>query len=192
MKRRASPSTSRSRDLRRRQTDAERLLWARLRDRRLVGAKFRRQHPIGRFIADFACPELGLVVELDGGQHSAQSKADARRTDELSRHGYRVLRFWDNDVLKSLESVLGAILAEVISPSPLPSPAQGRGNEKRTKTALPLLSEERVGVRSIPRACGPSSLPLPSVTAHAAPDQGRGKQTSGPVNCTFPVIRTPL
>jgi very-short-patch-repair endonuclease len=93
VKARPSISRDRSRRLRHDQTDAERKLWGRLRDRQLFGAKFRRQHPIGPFIVDFCCPERLLVVELDGGQHATQEDADRRRSDFLAGLGYRVLRF---------------------------------------------------------------------------------------------------
>ena len=107
------PQASRIRDharrLRRDQTEAERRLWSRLRARQLCGAKFRRQHPIGRFIVDFCCLERALVVELDGGQHAMQAEADRKRTAFLSSRGFRVLRFWDNEVLKDIEVVLEQI-----------------------------------------------------------------------------------
>ena len=116
----------RARELRRRQTDAERMLWRRLRDRRLGGQKFRRQHPIGRFFADFACVELQMIVELDGGQHAAQLHYDDNRTRYLQRHGWHVLRFWDNDVLNQTEAVLESILnAMTMTPHPNPLPASG-------------------------------------------------------------------
>ncbi len=124
----------RARQLRRNQTDAERKLWARLRSRELCGFKFRRQYPISPFIADFCCFEQRLVVELDGGQHAQQTEADQRRSDLLTRHGYRVLRFWDNEVLQNIDGVLQRI-AEALSnpngnlePSPVPSPT-GRGSK---------------------------------------------------------------
>lgn len=107
----------RSRRLRLEETDAERHLWARLRDRQIAGAKFRRQHPIGPFIADFCCPERGLVVELDGGQHASQQEADARRSEYLRGHGYRVLRFWDHEVLREPDAVLARI-AEALEDAP--------------------------------------------------------------------------
>jgi len=88
-----------ARGLRRRQTDSERVLWWQLRDRQLHHAKFRRQHPIGPYIVDFCCLAHRLVVELDGGHHAAQIQADERRTAFLRQRGYRVLRFWDHDVL---------------------------------------------------------------------------------------------
>jgi very-short-patch-repair endonuclease len=119
-------ATSRARELRRELTDAERRLWSRLRDRRLAGAKFRRQHPIGPFDADFCCPDYHLVVELDGGQHQEQAATDARRTAFLGSQGYRVLRFWDNEVLQNTDGVLMRIL-EILEapPSPRPSPSRG-------------------------------------------------------------------
>jgi very-short-patch-repair endonuclease len=117
-----------ARDLRRRQTDAERRLWARLRDRRLTGAKFSRQVPIGPYIVDFCCRELRLVVELDGGQHAMQGAYDAERTAFLGRLGYSVLRFWENDVLRNTEGVLIRIVEGLASrPSPRPSPQRGEG-----------------------------------------------------------------
>jgi very-short-patch-repair endonuclease len=96
-------------ELRQNATDAERRLWATLRDRRLQGHKFRRQHPIGRFIVDFACTKRRLVIEADGGQHN-ESTADVRRTAWLESQGWRVIRFWNNDILANTEGVLCAIL----------------------------------------------------------------------------------
>jgi very-short-patch-repair endonuclease len=99
-----------ARQLRHRSTDAERRLWSKLRDRRLGGCKFRRQHPIGPYIADFVCTESYLIVELDGGQHfSRQKRYDQARDAWLAQQGYRVLRFPDNVVLKEVESVLQVI-----------------------------------------------------------------------------------
>jgi very-short-patch-repair endonuclease len=97
---------SRARDVRRTLTDAERKLWYALRDRRMQTVKFRRQAPIGFYIADFLCVQHRLVVEVDGSQH-AQSSRDAW----LQREGYRVLRFWNHDVLTARESVLATITA---------------------------------------------------------------------------------
>src|SRR5438445_3048886 len=97
-------------ELRRNTTDAERRLWVALRGRRLAGYRFRRQHPIGPFIVDFACTEHWLVVEADGGQHN-ENAADDRRTEWLARRGWRVVRFWNNDILAHTEAVLEAILA---------------------------------------------------------------------------------
>jgi very-short-patch-repair endonuclease len=101
--------SQRARALRVSMTDAERRLWACLRGRRLVGYKFRRQHPLGRYILDFACIEHRLAIEADGGQHS-ESAADERRTAWLERQGWRVLRFWNNEILANSEGVQEMIL----------------------------------------------------------------------------------
>ncbi|WP_159681298.1 DUF559 domain-containing protein [Luteimonas sp. 9C] len=107
-----------ARHLRRESTDAERLLWFHLRDRRL-GAKFRRQQPVGPFIVDFLSVEAAVIVEVDSSQH--QEAVDADRTRFLERRSYRVLRFWNHDVLVRTESVLEVILARVaLTPTPLP------------------------------------------------------------------------
>ena len=110
-------------------TDAEQLLWRHLRDRQQAGAKFRRQEPIGRYFADFCCVEHKLIIEVDGGQHDdgRQIEYDRRRTAELRRRGYRVLRFWNTEVLGELMGVLETIAEELIgSPHPDPLP-EGEG-----------------------------------------------------------------
>jgi very-short-patch-repair endonuclease len=98
------------RRLRGQQTDAERKLWFALRDRRLGGFKFVRQEAIGPFVVDFICREKSLVIEVDGGQH-AENAADAKRDTYLAGQGYRVMRFWNNDVLSNREGVLETILS---------------------------------------------------------------------------------
>jgi len=100
---------ARARQPRREQTPAEALLWEHLRNRRLKGLKFRRQHPVGRFVADFYCAQHRLIVELDGAVHRMQGEYDALRTEELERDGYRVIRFTDNQVERDLEWVLERI-----------------------------------------------------------------------------------
>ncbi len=100
----------RARTLRANQTDAERRLWSRLRNRTFFGFKFRRQVPIGPYIVDFLCMERMLVIELDGGQHDERAQADARRTAYLETQGYRVMRFWNNDMLANTDGVLTLIL----------------------------------------------------------------------------------
>jgi very-short-patch-repair endonuclease len=107
-----------ARRLRDTQTDAESKLWMRLRNRQVNGAKFRRQHPIGPYITDFCCMENGLVVELDGGQHAEQVQADQKRSGYLERKGYRVLRFWDNEVLANIEAVMERIFQVLNDPHP--------------------------------------------------------------------------
>jgi len=103
--------------LRTTQTDAERRLWYHLRAHRFMGLKFKRQKPIGRYIVDFVCIEQRLIVELDGGQHAGQVAYDQRRDDWLRGEGYTVLRFWNNDVMERLESVLEEI-SRVLALSP--------------------------------------------------------------------------
>ena len=109
-----------ARALRRNMTPQERKLWFLLRDRRFAGYKFRRQLPLGRFVVDFACWQAKLVIELDGGQHSENVDYDELRTLWLARHGWRVVRFWNND-LDNVEGVLMAITA-ALKQSPHPDP----------------------------------------------------------------------
>ena len=104
-------TTDRAKELRRNQTDAERTLWTHLRNRRLDGYKFRRQRPLGRYIIDLICLEEKLIVEADGGQHSWQQLYDSERDEWLESQGYRVLRFWNNQVLNDTEAVGETILA---------------------------------------------------------------------------------
>jgi very-short-patch-repair endonuclease len=103
-----------ARDLRHNATDAERCLWQHLRGRRLNGLKFRRQYPIAGYVADFACVEAKLVIELDGGQHLEQAECDTNRTRKMQVNGYRVLRFWNDDVLLRTEAVLDEILRHLL------------------------------------------------------------------------------
>ena len=119
-------SVERARELRQTMTDAERLLWSRLRRRQVHGLHFRRQHPIGPFIADFACTRAKLVIELDGGQHVRLKDKDAARTRRLEQTGYRVLRFWNHDVLTQIDAVLQVIAAVTQAPPSQPPPAARR------------------------------------------------------------------
>lgn len=125
-----------ARGLRRRQTDAERKLWAGLRSSQLDSLKFRRQVPRGPYIADFVCEEAPLIVELDGGQHGDEEGLanDQIRTIHLESLGYRVLRFWNPEVLSNTQGVLDTILdiatTRTKTPSPNPLP-KGRGLEAR-------------------------------------------------------------
>jgi very-short-patch-repair endonuclease len=117
---------NRARELRSNQTDVEAKLWRHLRDRQVFAAKFRRQHPIGPYIVDFCCPTLCLIVELDGGQHAQQTMADESRTRFLESRGYRVLRFWNNQVMTQLDAVLEEISKWCVDPHPSLS-LKGRG-----------------------------------------------------------------
>src|SRR5258708_23635015 len=118
-----------ARDLPKSSTEAERRIWSHLRSERLGGHVFRRQHPIGQYIADFYCHAVRLVVELDGGQHNEPEALayDQRRTVAMSAEGVHVIRFSDYDALKDPDAVARTILREVESrlagqPPPLPSP----------------------------------------------------------------------
>lgn len=108
---------SRARRLRKEQTPAEATLWHRLRDGRLNGLKFRRQHPIGPYIADFYHPQARLVIELDGGDHLNQQEYDTSRTEWLNSQGYRVIRFTNDDVRYHIDLVLAQIIVHC-SPTP--------------------------------------------------------------------------
>ena len=131
----------RTRALRQVQTDAEALLWSKLRDRQILNLKFRRQRPIGPYFADFACLEIGLVIELDGGQHVG-SAYDTKRSSDMQALGFQKLRFWNNDVLIQIDVVLEKIFQtpetltlalsrarerEQHEPVSVPSPVFGRG-----------------------------------------------------------------
>ena len=124
-------TTARARRLRKDSTEAERAIWRRIRDRQLDGHKFRRQQPVGAFILDFVCLERKLVVELDGGQHAGQVSKDAERTAWLESQGFRVLRFWNHDVLRDIEVVAEAIRMAVLGPPPHPTPLPRRGEGER-------------------------------------------------------------
>jgi very-short-patch-repair endonuclease len=107
---RSNPRTKhRAIELRKESTAAEQRLWSKIRNDQL-GIAFRRQHAIGKYIADFCSPKAKLIIELDGSQHLEQSEYDAERTAYLESKGYKVLRFWNNDVMKGIESVIRAII----------------------------------------------------------------------------------
>ena len=113
----------RARDLRKKQTEAEKKIWQHLRNREIAGHKFRRQHVIGYYIVDFVCLSRKLIVEVDGGQHVETARYDAKRTEFLKSKGFAVIRFWNNDVLINTDAVIQKIYdALTRSPSPQPSP----------------------------------------------------------------------
>ncbi len=105
---------ARARALRKVSTDAERLLWRHLRARRLAGFKFRRQEVIGPYIVDLVCLETRLIIEADGSQHAGQQPYDRQRSVFLATWGYRVLRFWNSEILVDIESVLERIRMELV------------------------------------------------------------------------------
>jgi very-short-patch-repair endonuclease len=121
-----SGSVQRARRLRRDSTDAERVLWRGLREV-FPKAKFRRQSPLGPYIADFPSFRCQLIVEADGGQHDLNAEKDSVRTAYLEAQGYRVLRFWNNDVLGNLDGVL-QVIATALIPHPDPLP-EGEGED---------------------------------------------------------------
>ena len=123
-------SASKARQLRKDSTDAERRMWALLRNRQFADRKFRRQVPIGPYVVDFVCLEKRLIVELDGGHHMTRGDYDAERTKWLMGQGFRIIRFWNNQVLNEAVSVLDALLLELEmepSPSSQPSALAGEG-----------------------------------------------------------------
>jgi len=122
--------------LRRTATESEQALWNHLRSRRLGGHKFRRQWTLGPYIADFCCVESGLIVEADGSQHNEEE--DRVRTAYLRAQGFRILRFWNNDILTNVEGVLTVILealggSQEEDPHPNPLPRAGEGARRRSR-----------------------------------------------------------
>ena len=114
-------------------SDAEQVLWNFLRSRQVAGLKFRRQHPFGNYILDFVCLEKKLVIEVDGGQHGQQAVYDESRTQALQAAGFCVLRFWNNEVLKEIESVkekIGLVVQGLQSHPPPNLPLEGGGGKQ--------------------------------------------------------------
>ena len=120
-----SRPTARSRELRANMTDAEQRLWSALSARKVAGTRFNTQHPIGRYIGDFVSRGARLVIEVDGGQHGIDERADQRRTAFIEAQGYRVIRFSNNDVLGNLEGVVAEI-ERVLADMPSPNPSRKR------------------------------------------------------------------
>ena len=119
-----------ARKLRKNMTNAERKLWQILRHCHLGGLRFRKQAPLGHYIVDFLCCEKQLIIEIDGGQHADEVKYDNQRTKWLEKQGYRVVRFWNNEVLTDLEGVAEVILRECdSSPPPNLPPQAGEGSK---------------------------------------------------------------
>jgi very-short-patch-repair endonuclease len=118
---------ARARALRRSPTEAEKVLWGELRYWQIDGHKFRRQQPVGNYIVDFVCLEKKLIVEVDGGQHAEQCDYDSERDAWLRQQGYKILRFWNNDVLAYRASVIEKI-CDMLKSTPFlhPSPHGGR------------------------------------------------------------------
>ena len=121
--------TLRSRELRNSATAPERILWRHLRNRQLGGIRFNRQLPIGPFICDFVARTARLIIELDGGQHAVAADYDSKRTIFLELRGYRVIRFWNADVLENIEGVV-TVIKEALKDRPSPCPLPRAGGEK--------------------------------------------------------------
>jgi very-short-patch-repair endonuclease len=118
---------SRARQLRKNPTDAERLIWQKLRFWQVDGCKFRRQQPLGNYIVDFVCLEKRLIIEVDGGQHAEDANYDTDRDAWLRNQSFVILRFWNNDVLKNIDGVMEVIVKNLQSTPYLnPSPQGGR------------------------------------------------------------------
>jgi adenine-specific DNA-methyltransferase len=141
-------------------SDAEQALWNVLRGRQVSDLKFRRQHPFGAYILDFVCLENKLVIEVDGGQHGEKARYDENRTQELQAAGFQVLRFWDNEVLKDIESVKEKIwlVVQGLQPHPPPNlPLEGGGvkkvaprrGERAKLTVMPQRGRGRGGSRNV-------------------------------------------
>jgi len=117
-----SQLTNIARNLPKRSTEAEKLLWSRLRARQLDGLKFRRQQSIGNHVVDFVCLEKGVIVEVDGSQHAVEKAKDEKRDKWFEDEGFKVLRFWDNEVLTSIDGVLEVIRENCLDHPPLAPP----------------------------------------------------------------------
>ena len=153
----------RARDLRRHMTEAEQQLWQMLRSRQTEGYRFRRQVPIGGFIADFVCHTARLIVEIDGGQHDPSSEAEASRTRFLEAEGYRVLRFWNNEVLGNREGVHAAIADALHRVTPTPAlPHRGGGCVKRVGVRRSFVGGHPRAIGHRPKSECTASFPYPS------------------------------
>jgi very-short-patch-repair endonuclease len=116
---------SNARHLRKKLTNAEQKLWRHIRSRQIYGCKFRRQTPIGQYIVDFVCLEKKFIVELDGGQHAEQQEYDHHRSEWLKSRGFRVIRFWNNEVWNNIEGVM-EVISRMLTPHPNLPPQGGK------------------------------------------------------------------
>jgi len=121
--------------LRKRPTDAEQLLWSHLRMKQMEGLKFRRQQPIDNYIVDFVCFKNRIIIEVDGGQHAAENNKDRERDTYLHGYGFKVLRFWNNDVLQNIKGVLEVIRDACLNHPPL-NPLPSREGHERGKSSV--------------------------------------------------------
>lgn len=114
-----------AKNLRKRPTDTENVLWMHLRSKQIEGLRFRRQQPIGRYIVDFVCFEKRIIIEVDGGQHVLEKEKDAERDGWLRGQGFKILRFWNIEVLTNIYGVLEVIRENCLLHPPLPPPVKG-------------------------------------------------------------------
>ena len=128
--------TIKSRELRANVTDAERRLWACLSARKVGGVRFNTQFPIGPFICDFVSRGAKLVIEVDGGQHADSERHDAAKTHYIEQQGYRVIRFWNNDVLNNIDGVVAEI-SRVLADMPSPNPSREREGDRVARAQRP-------------------------------------------------------
>ncbi|MBI4669218.1 MAG: endonuclease domain-containing protein [Elusimicrobia bacterium] len=126
-----------ARNLRKNLTDAEQKLWRFLRLRQMEGWKFRRQQPIGQYIVDFVCNEKKLIIEIDGGQHTERQNYDQKRTEWLESQGFKVLRFWNNQVLQETDAVREMIWNELENTPHLNPPPQGGRKQTNRRREIP-------------------------------------------------------
>jgi very-short-patch-repair endonuclease len=154
-------------------TDVERDLWYQLRAKRFEGFKFKRQAPMKQYIADFVCFDKKLTIELDGGQHSAQIEYDSKRDAFFTDQGFRVLRFWNNEVVENMEGVLITI-QQALKNAPLPNPSpQPLSHKGRGALVADLTSPRGEGLAALasPRREGFAALTSPSPLV----GEGRGE-----------------
>jgi very-short-patch-repair endonuclease len=135
-----------AKSLRKRKTEAEKLLWWHLRSKQINSLKFRRQQPIGPFIADFVCFEKRLVIELDGGQHAIEQEKDREREGWFNKEGFRILRFWNTEVLQNIEGVVEVMRRACLHHPPLTPPIKGGGyltkfSAKLANSSLEILAD---------------------------------------------------
>jgi very-short-patch-repair endonuclease len=154
----------RARDMRTDQASAEKLLWSKLRRRNIGSAKFRRQHPLYGFVVDFCCLEHRLVIEVDGDSHAERAGYDAWRAEQLGEHGFRVIRFFNDEIRNNLSGVIETIWQAVRTPPPSPSPVSnngGRGRKLTSRQAVSFATETRARLvlRKPARSAAPNEHP---------------------------------
>ena len=162
-----------ARMLRKNMTDVEKLLWKHLRQKQLNGFKFRKQSPIGPYVADFVSFDRKLIIELDGGQHASQNTYDSKRDKWFQSQGFKTLRFWNNEVLQNLEGIKTVILKS-LSPHLVPPPQGGR-------TAWP--SCDRQPIRAVPsHSHGTAWFGAGRALGQAVPSHPHGKMKTEPIS----------